>query len=119
MSTVQPVYVGRSDFHSAVCNTRALQLAGITRETPDPPGGRFGRDADGHPNGLLQELGALDAVRRVRSVRSFDARVSAIRATSDHFLERGIVAVSDMMASASPFVDLQVYREAAARGFAP
>lgn len=119
VSTTQPVYVGRSDFHSAVCNTRALQLAGITRNTPDPEGGRFGRDGDGNPNGLLLELGAVNAVRRVKAVESFDATVSSMRATSDHFLERGIVAITDMMASATPFDDLEVYRQAAARGFAP
>ena len=119
VSTTQPVYVTRSDFHSAVCNTRALQIAGITSATPDPEGGRFGRDSRGNPNGLLLELGAVNAVRRVRAIESFDDRVAAIRATSDHFLERGIVAVSDMRASTSPFDDLDVYRKAAERGFAP
>ena len=44
VSTTQPVYVMRSDCHSGICNTRALELAGITRDTPDPEGGRFGRD---------------------------------------------------------------------------
>ncbi len=37
------VYVLRSDCHSGVCNTRALEIAGITRDTPDPAGARFGR----------------------------------------------------------------------------
>jgi predicted amidohydrolase YtcJ len=119
VSTTQPVYVSRSDLHSAVCNTRALEAAGITRDTPDPEGGRFGRDADGNPNGLLLELGAVNVVRRVKSVESFDARVAAIRATSGHYVERGLVAVSDMMASTTPYDDLRVYREAAAQGFLP
>src|SRR5215472_14013221 len=36
VSTTQPVYVMRSDGHSGICNTRALEIAGITRDTPDP-----------------------------------------------------------------------------------
>jgi predicted amidohydrolase YtcJ len=119
VSETHPVCVMRSDLHSAVCNTVALRLAGITRDTQDPEGGRFGRDVDGQPNGLLLELGAVDAVRRVKSAEGFEERVSAIRTTSGHFVERGIVAVSDMMASTRPVDDLQVYRAAAARGFLP
>ena len=65
VSTTQPVYVLRSDVHSAVVNTRALEIAGITRDTPDPKGGAFGRDADGEPYGVLIELAANAAVRAV------------------------------------------------------
>jgi predicted amidohydrolase YtcJ len=44
--------------HNAWFNSKALALAGITRETPDPEGGSIGRDADGEPNGLLFETAA-------------------------------------------------------------
>lgn len=62
VSRTQPVYVLRSDCHSGICNSRALELAGITRDTPDPEVGHFGRFADGEPNGVLQEHGANDVV---------------------------------------------------------
>ena len=45
--------------HALVANSRALSLAGITAEMPDPPGGRIGRDAEGHPNGMLFEGSAM------------------------------------------------------------
>ena len=56
VSTTQPVFLHRSDGHSAVCNTRALEAAGIGRDTPDPPGARFQRDSNGEPNGILTEV---------------------------------------------------------------
>jgi predicted amidohydrolase YtcJ len=48
--------------HALVANAYALSLAGITAETPDPPGGRIGRDAEGHPNGMLFEDSAMALV---------------------------------------------------------
>jgi predicted amidohydrolase YtcJ len=50
-----PVYLAGKSVHVAWVNTRALQLAGITAETPDPPAGQIGRDSNGQPNGLLFE----------------------------------------------------------------
>lgn len=48
-----PVYLTRVDGHAAWVNRRAMELAGITRETADPPGGRLIRDAQGRPTGVL------------------------------------------------------------------
>jgi predicted amidohydrolase YtcJ len=116
VSTTQPVYVLRSDCHSGICNTRALRLAGITRDTPDPPAARFGRYENGEPNGVLQEFAAKDAVLRAKTVPGYPAKVREIAATGAHYNERGIVAVSDMLASTTPFNDLQLYRDAEKQG---
>jgi predicted amidohydrolase YtcJ len=48
-----PVRLTRIDGHAALVNRRAMELAGITRETPDPPGGAILRDAHGEPTGVL------------------------------------------------------------------
>ncbi|MFL5493335.1 MAG: amidohydrolase [Gemmatimonadales bacterium] len=50
-----PVYLDSLDVHAAWVNSAALRAAGITRETPDPFGGRIVRDAAGEPTGLLLE----------------------------------------------------------------
>jgi predicted amidohydrolase YtcJ len=49
----RPVYIQGSDFHNAWVNSRALELAAITKDSPDPSGGSFVREPDGTPTGLL------------------------------------------------------------------
>ncbi len=116
VSKTQPVYVLRSDCHSGICNTKALQLAGITKNTPDPPGAKFGRYDNGEPNGVLQEHAANDAVLKAKAVPSFQSKVQQIAETGPHYNERGIVAMSDMMVFTKPCNDLDIYREAEKRG---
>jgi predicted amidohydrolase YtcJ len=57
----RPVYLESSDGHQAWVNSKALQIAGITRDTPDPAGGRIDHDAAGEPIGSLQDS-AMDLV---------------------------------------------------------
>jgi hypothetical protein len=48
-----PVYLTRVDGHAAWVNSKALQLAGVGASTPDPPGGKIHRDAQGRPTGIF------------------------------------------------------------------
>ena len=60
-----PVFISRYDGHAVLANSRALELAGVTRETPDPPGGVIVRDAKtGEPTGVLKDA-AEDLVGKV------------------------------------------------------
>lgn len=49
----RPVFLSRVDGHAGWVNTRALELAGVTKESRDPPGGKIIRDAEGNPTGVL------------------------------------------------------------------
>ena len=51
----RPVFIRDRDGHQSLANSRALALAGVTRDTPDPEDGRIERDANGEPTGLLKE----------------------------------------------------------------
>jgi len=106
-----PVFVNRLDGHMALANSRALALAGITRETPDPPGGTIVRDAQGEPTGILKDA-AMDPVYRVLPDASRDEIVDAVRAAVQYAAENGVTSVQDM--SASPDV-LSVYQDLLAR----
>lgn len=118
VSREQPVLVWRCDGHSASCNTRALEIAGITAATPDPPGARFERDDAGMPTGVLTELAAVDAVAEHiprPDVAGFAARLAAL---DEHFLSHGITGVCDMFSTwgADP---VPAFRTARELGFRP
>ena len=72
----RPVLLTRKDGHSAWVNSRALELAGITENTPDPPGGSIQREKK-HATGMLVE-NALDLVRRHIPAATQDDRLAAI-----------------------------------------
>src|SRR5471032_586619 len=60
----RPALMHRVDGHAVWVNSKALQLAGITRETPDPAGGKIEHDAAGNPDGVLVD-GAMALMDRV------------------------------------------------------
>jgi predicted amidohydrolase YtcJ len=105
-STEHPIVINHSSGHLEVCNSWALRRAGIDRTTRDPAGGRFGRDAEGEPNGLLEE----SAAGKVRSAlpRSAappeDETIAAYRNIYRAFISRGVtgihVAGTDLAAAA-------------------
>jgi len=59
----RPVFLPNRDHHGAWVNSRALEIAGVSRNTPDPPDGRIERDTVGRPSGTLHE-GATALVSR-------------------------------------------------------
>jgi predicted amidohydrolase YtcJ len=60
----KPLYMPRADGVSALVNSKALELAGITRDTPDPEGGRFARDENGELTGYVLAT-AMDRFRAI------------------------------------------------------
>jgi len=100
-----PVWVSRLDGHMGLANTEALKLAGVTRQTPDPPGGAIVRDADGEPTGILKDA-AQALVERVIPDPTPDQMADSVRAAMRYSAENGVTSVQDM--SAAPEV-LTVY----------
>ncbi|MDT7608563.1 MAG: hypothetical protein QOG96_3066 [Pseudonocardiales bacterium] len=76
----RPVYLVNRDHHGAWVNSRALELAGIDRHTADPVDGRIERDADGVPNGMLQEGAAHLVGRLLPAVTAADRLAGLLRA---------------------------------------
>jgi predicted amidohydrolase YtcJ len=60
----RPVLLHRVDGHAIWVNTKALEMAGVTRETPDPAGGKIERDVSGKPTGVLVDA-AMELVNKV------------------------------------------------------
>jgi predicted amidohydrolase YtcJ len=57
-----PVIAVHQSGHFGVANSKALELAGVTADTPDPPGGIIRRGADGEPDGVLEENAFISVV---------------------------------------------------------
>lgn len=88
----RPAILSRKDGHSIWVNSRALELAGITSDTPDPPGGAIQRDRDGEPTGILTET-AMELVRQVVPPHSEAERLEALRAAFREALSYGITSI--------------------------
>ncbi|MEM7799027.1 MAG: amidohydrolase [Chloroflexota bacterium] len=107
-----PMYLIRSCGHVAVVNSRALELAGITAETPDPPGGVILRDENGDPTGILQET-AMTLAQHLIPEPTIEDKKNAIQATTDYLLSLGVTTATD------PDVMpdwIEIYREMEAGG---
>ncbi|PBC59656.1 amidohydrolase [Streptomyces sp. Tue6028] len=92
----RPVYLPNRDHHGAWVNSRALELAGVTRDTPDPADGRFERDAEGEPTGMLQE-GAMQSVGRLTPPATAADRLAALLHAQRHLHSLGITAWQDAL----------------------
>ena len=90
----KPVWLSRVDGHAAWVNTKALQLAGITRDTKDPVGGQILRDTQGNPTGVLID-NAMDLVARVMPTESTKQYQAQLNAAGEHLLSVGITAMHD------------------------
>jgi predicted amidohydrolase YtcJ len=108
----RPVLLESTDGHSAWVNRRALELAGITRATPDPPRGRIERDAAGEPTGALHEA-AKDLVGDLAPEPDQAEWEAAVERGQAHLHRLGITAWQD--AAVEPPM-LAAYRAVAERG---
>jgi predicted amidohydrolase YtcJ len=108
----RPVLLESTDGHSAWVNRRALELAGITRATPDPPRGRIERDAAGEPTGALHEA-AMDLVADLAPEPGPAEWEAAIERGQAHLHRLGITAWQD--AAVGPEM-LAAYRALAESG---
>lgn len=106
-----PVAVQRLDGHMMLANSLALERAGITRETQDPPGGSIVRDAQGNPTGVLKDA-AMDLVFAAQPDPSEAELDEAFERAQQHALERGVTMIHDM----GSFNALETYRRAKERG---
>ena len=107
-----PTCLSRQDGHMCVCNSLALELAKITRDTPDPPGGEVVRDAKGFPTGVFKDA-AMDYISRVIPKTTPEQRLRAAKRALGHAASLGVTSVQDMNPS---YDDISIYADLANRG---
>jgi predicted amidohydrolase YtcJ len=89
-----PVWLTHTTGHYGVGNTLALKLAGVTRETKDPPAGTIDRDADGRPTGVMKEAATGLVTRLIPPSGSGEARAGVLKII-EGFNREGMTAVKD------------------------
>jgi predicted amidohydrolase YtcJ len=91
----RPAFMRSFDGHSAWANTRALEIAAITGDTPDPPRGVIVRDATGEPTGAFKEDSAAELVDRHAPPPPDDELLAGLRAALRNYGEQGLTSGQD------------------------
>lgn len=89
-----PVYLTAKSLHAGWCNTAALKLMGVDANTPDPHGGRFGRDARGNPDGILFES-AMECIESFLPQPTLERTAAALENAQQALWRCGITGVHD------------------------
>ena len=108
----RPVLIWNTDGHGAWANSRALEVAGVSSDTPDPSDGRIERNRDGSPQGTLHE-GAVDLVERHAPANTPDDMIRGLLRGQDELLRHGVTGWQD--AAVLPIVQ-QAYQTVASDG---
>ncbi|MDV8008339.1 amidohydrolase [Rhodococcus sp. IEGM 1318] len=105
----RPVYLDANDVHSVWVNTAALRELGIDADTPDPIGGRIGRDPDtGEATGMLYETAMMLYVwPKLAELASDEDRDAALSLAFRHYLEDGVTGAVDMALGADELASLE------------
>ncbi|MFP3942156.1 MAG: amidohydrolase, partial [Thermoanaerobaculia bacterium] len=106
-----PVWLTRIDGHAALVNRRAMELLEIGPGTEDPPGGRFLRDAEGRPAGVLIDR-AMEAVAGRIPDPGPEERRRRLRRAAEHAVALGLTTVTDMGVDQATIDDYRALRDA-------
>jgi predicted amidohydrolase YtcJ len=109
----RPAVFSSTDGHSSWVNSQALAIAGVTRDTPDPPGGRIERDETGTPSGTLRESAAALVGSHVPPITPAERRAG---------LRRGLemaarLGITSFIEASADEAELGTYEEAAREGW--
>lgn len=115
VSADRPIMISHASGHMGVANSAMLRLMGITAATPDPQGGRYGRDAQGQPDGLLEENAFIQrASLPVGDPAAQQARmVQLLQRAQDIYFSYGIATAQDGLLKDEAFA---TYRLAGSQG---
>ena len=109
IKTDRPIVVRSSFGHTNLVNSRGLQLAGITRATPDPPTGKIARDANGEATGLLEDA-AMDLVDKLLPATTPAQNVTAAAAAMEAMRRQGVTSFLDASSDAEILTAFEAIR---------
>ena len=95
VSPDHPVAFTDFSVHTLLVNSKALEIAGINKETPDPPSGEVERDAKGEPTGIFKEPGAQALVAAHVPLLTREEKKTALLTTLSHLNANGVTSFTD------------------------
>ena len=120
VSPENPVVLTHASGHATFANAKAMALAGVTKATPNPPGGEILKDAAGDPTGLFRETasGLLGRAERAAREKMTPAELEAearriIQLAADECLKKGVTSFHDAGVS---FRTVDLYKQIAQEG---
>ena len=119
ISSTRPVFILNASGHLAYVNSRLLELAGVNRDTPDPPGAEYFRFADGTPNGAMTQKAYMPVLLGNEEImKAFEeGAVEAGIRVGDEAAALGITTLCDMATGAgSGYGEIDNYRKMFASG---
>jgi predicted amidohydrolase YtcJ len=111
-TTDKPLYMPRADGVSALVNSKALELAGITKNSPDPVGGKFERDINGTPNGYI----LATAMNIFRDIIPPKTREYIKDSLVQGMYENAKVGWTNTQDAGMPYVNVEIIKEIHAEG---
>lgn len=101
--------VAFTDFscHTLLVNSKALEIAGVSKDTPEPPSGEMERDDNGEPTGILKEPGAQALVSEHVPLLTRDEKKTALLTALSHLNANGVTSFTD--AAIGPGGETYVY----------
>ena len=94
-STENPILLSHASGHMGVVNTKGLEVLGISAQTPDPDGGKIGRDDQGQPTGYLEENAFIQQGAKVPRPDLADM-LDMLEEAQALYLRYGITTVQDL-----------------------
>ena len=108
-----PLIIMIRGYHASVVNSRALELAGITRDTPNPEGGIIDKDpVTGEPTGVLRDVPLMKTVVPQATLEDLK---DGLAAASEGYVKTGVTSTGDAGAAERP-ESYRAYQEAVAEG---
>lgn len=106
-SANKPIVVTRAGEHSILANSKAMEIAGITRDTPDPDGGQILRDENGEPTGMFID-NAMDLIRRYIPAPTREQEKASLQAGLDFMSRMGWAQVQQ---AGGTYADIELLKE--------
>ncbi len=95
VSTELPVIILHQSGHLGSINTKAMEILGYNKDTPDPAGGVLRRDANGNPNGVLEEAGMFNVLFPIFAKMDAELAMQCIQKGQEEYAKKGYLTAQD------------------------